>query len=145
VIIKLEKLDTVLIGELEPILRRNYESSGQFEYELEISWDSYLKLGDSFVAIVMRDKSEEIRGILFFLVSPYSHIVYKTVAQQITFYIEEKHRFYCKAMIEFSEQLFEGWGVDFILQSARHKDPFCNVLSRLNYEPSNLTFIKRIS
>jgi len=145
VIIQVEKLDSYLIEECNSILKRNYAESGHLVEDLEISWNSYLKIGDAFVAIIMRDGASKIQGILFFLVSPYSHVVSIKSAQQITFYIEKEHRFYCKAMIEFSESFFMNEGVDLIIQSSRYEDAFCGVLSNMGYTPSDLTFMKRIS
>lgn len=142
--IKVEKLTVNLIKECEPILARNYKESGQFIEDLDINWNAYLLLDDLFVAIIMRNKENEICGILFFIVSSYSHISYLIVAQQVTFYIDKKFRSRSIKMINFSENLFDDMNIDFIIQSARYHTNFCKTLGKLKYEPSDLTFIKRI-
>lgn len=143
--IEVEKLTDKLIKECDSILDENYRETGHFIEDLDVHWKSYLMLGDSFLPIVMRDKEDIIRGVLFFLVSPYSHITSLIVAQQITFFVNKRYRFYSIKMITFSEKLFESMNVDFIIQSARYHTKFCDILGRLGYAPSDLTFIKRIS
>lgn len=142
--IKVEKLTIDLIKECEPIIARNYKETGQFIEDLDINWNLYLSLDDLFIAIIMRNNENKIRGILFFIVSPYSHISYMIAAQQVTFYIDKHHRSNSVKMIAFSEKLFEDMNVDFIIQSARYNTNFCKTLGKLKYEPSDLTFIKRI-
>lgn len=142
--IKVERLTSELINECEPIVNRNHKETGQFIEDLNINWDAYLLMKDHFLAIIMRNEENKICGILFFIVSSYSHISNLIVAQQVTFFIDKQYRLYSIKMLKFSENLFENSHVDFILQSARYHTSFCSVLSKLGYEPSDLTFIKRI-
>lgn len=142
--IQVEKLTLELTKECSPIIARNYKETGQFNEDLDIDWDAYLLLDDCFVAIIMRDKMKDICGVLFFIVSPYSHISYLVVAQQVTFYVDKQYRFYAIKMLKFSEIFLRNLHVDFILQSARYQTSFCDTLRKLEYEPSDLTFIKRI-
>ena len=143
--ISIEKLTEELIEECTPIIDRNYKETGHFIEDLDISWDHFLMLGDSFVCIIMRNDENKIVGILFFIISLYSHISYLLMAQQITFYVDKKYRFSSMRMLDFSEEFCKNNRVDFILQSARYGTKFCDTLKHKGYEPSDITFIKRMS
>lgn len=143
--ISIEKLDIALIEECEVILAANQKESGHFIEDLDIYWTGYLALGDCFVSITLRDKDDNLHGILFFLVSLYSNISYLLMAQQVTFYIKKNYRFYAYKMIKFSEQVLEDKHVDFIIQSSRYDSKFCNVLDKMGYDRSDIQFIKRLA
>lgn len=143
--ITIEKLTFALIEECEPLLSDNYKETGHLTESLDINWNAYLALGDAFVAFALRDSNNKLEGVLFFLVSPYSHIQSLIIAQQITFFINLKHRFFANHMLNLSEEHFADRGVDLIIQSARYGSKFEHLLTKKGYVATDVQFIKRLT
>lgn len=143
-IITLEKLDVPLIIEIENIINDNYAETAHFDIPLDIDWNTYLSIEDSFKAFVMRDDGA-IVGILFFVVAKYPHIRSLTMAQQVTFYVKPEYRKHSLKMIKESEVYFTDYGINLIIQSARYDSGFCKVLEAKNYEQSDVQYTKRIN
>lgn len=143
-IITLEKLDVPLIIEIENIINDNYAETAHFDIPLDIDWNTYLSIDNSFKAFVMRDDGA-IVGILFFVVAKYPHIRSLTMAQQVTFYVKPEYRKHSLKMIKESEVYFTDYGINLIIQSARYDSGFCKVLEAKNYEQSDVQYTKRIN
>ncbi len=142
--IRREKLTRDLILEMNPLLDSNYKETGHLYEKLDINWDAYMSVGDAFVAIILRDGSGKIKGLMLLLVSPYSYISSLIVGQQLTFYIEKDRRFFANHMLNYSEELMDKMGVDFIIQSSKYESKFSDMLIKKGYQPSDLQFIKRL-
>lgn len=141
--ISIEPLSIKLISEVEQIIDDNYAETAHFDIPLDIDWDSYLSFEDAFVAFVLRDKGEVV-GILFFIVAHYPHIKELLMMQQVTFYVKPDYRKHSLKMIKVSETYAEQNGIDLIIQSARFDSSFCKVLEKKDYEPADVTYVKRI-
>ena len=144
IVIKLEKLDRYLIDETEEIIDENYAETSQFHHPMDINWNMYMMLGDSFKAFVMRD-GKKIVGVLFFAVDQYPHSQTWLMAQQLTFYVTPNYRKHSLQMIKLSEDYFRDLGVDIVIQSARYDTPFCNVLDKKGYQRADITYTKRLN
>ncbi len=150
-ILNIEKLDEVLIDELDDILEDNYKESGQGKNknnddELIVDWPFYLSLDDRFVAFILRDEddNDKIVGILFFITGAYPHNFNLSMAQQVTFYIYKDFRSFSKYMMDMSESIFAKSGIQLIIQSARAGTGFNNTLKAGGYELVDNTYMKRI-
>ena len=142
--IKVERLDNLLIAEIQEILKNNYAETAHFNIDLDINWDTYLLIGEAFYPIVMRNETNRIVGILFFLIDRYPHIQSLMMAQQITFFVEKEYRRYSLRLLKESENLLREIGIDLIIQSARYDSPLCKILEQKEYEKADLQFVKRI-
>ena len=142
-IINLEGLTDNLINEVKTIIDENYAETAQFDIPLDIDWDTYKSIDNAFKAFIMRD-GNKIVGILFFVTCSYPHIKTMFMAQQVTFYVKPDYRKYSLKMIKDSEIYFESIGIDLIIQSARYGSDFCKVLDAKEYEPTDITYVKRI-
>lgn len=138
----IDKLNEELIEKIQPLLEENHAVSGQFE-ELDIFWEAYLQLSNSIIVICMKN-DEEMVGILIFLIGPYPHNKNQIFGEQLTFFIQREHRIHAEKMLELSETVLAGYGCEFVIQSARYKSSFCNVLSKLGYDPLDMKYTKRL-
>ena len=142
--IKVESLNNQLIADIEEIIESNYLETSQFDEAMDLDWEMYLRCGEDFIAIIMRDGDGNVVGILCFLAAPYPHIKTIPMAQQVTFYVVPSYRGLSLDMVKFSEVYLKGVGIELIIQFARYGSGFCKVLDAKGYTKMDVTYTKRL-
>ena len=140
--IAVETLTKELIDELMPIIIENHNETGHFK-ELALDWDMYLSLGDSFMATILRIEGK-IVGYIFYMIGRYPHNYHWIMAQQISVFVKPECRKWSGPLMHYAEKELANYNVRLIIQSARVNTPFCKVLERSGYTPTDVTYCKEL-